>query len=82
MHLKLAGKFEDCIGVILGGFTNCNGEVGKPTLSLEEIFKEVLGDINKPVVYGFECGHCMPTTSIPLGVEVKLDANIGKIEVL
>ncbi len=82
MQLKLAGKFDDCVGVILGGYTDCNADEGKPTLTLDEIFRDVLGDINKPVVYDFQCGHCMPTTSIPLGVEVKLDANIGKIEII
>ncbi len=82
MHLKLAGKFEDCAGVILGGFTDCNAEEGKPSLTLLEIFEEILGDINKPVVYDFECGHCMPTTSIPLGVEVRLNADLGTIEII
>ncbi len=82
MQLKLAGKFDDCAGVILGGYTDCNADEGKPSLTLDEIFKDVLGDINKPVVYGFNCGHCMPTTSIPLGVEISLNATIGKIEII
>ncbi len=82
MQLKLAGKFDDCTGVILGGYTDCKADDGKPTLTLEEIFNDVFGDINKPVVYDFQCGHCMPTTSIPLGVEVRLDATNGKIEII
>ncbi len=82
MQLKLAGKFDDCVGVILGGYTDCIADEGKPTLTLEEIFNDILGDINKPVVYDFQCGHCMPTTSIPLGVEVRLDADKCKIEIM
>ncbi len=82
MQLKLAGKFDECSGVILGGYTDCIADEGKPSLTLEEIFRDVLGDINKPVVYGFNCGHCMPTTSIPLGVEINLNATLGKIEIL
>ncbi len=79
MQLKLAGKFEDCVGVILGGYTDCKADEGKPSLTLEQIFNDVLSDLKKPVVYGFECGHCMPTTSVPLGAYVKLDADNGKI---
>ncbi len=79
MQLKLAGKFDDCAGVILGGFTDCNADEGKPTLTLEQIFQDVLGDFKKPIVYGLNCGHCMPTTSLPLGANVKLDADNSKI---
>ncbi len=79
MQLKLAGKFDDCVGVILGAYTDCNADESKPTLTLEQIFKDVLGDFKKPIVYGFECGHCMPTTSLPLGANVKLDADNSKI---
>ncbi len=82
MQLKLAGKFDDCAGVILGGFTDCNADEGKPTLTLEQIFQDVLGDFKKPIVYGLECGHCMPTTSLPMGANVKLDANEGKIYIV
>ncbi len=82
MQLKLAGKFDDCVGVILGGFTDCNGDVNKPTLTLEQIFKDVLDGFKKPIVYGLECGHCMPTTSLPLGANVKLDADDGKIYIV
>ncbi len=82
MQLKLAGKFDDCTGVILGGYTDCNADPSKPTLTLEQIFKDVLGDLNKPIVYGLECGHCMPTTSLPLGAWVKLNADEGKIYIV
>lgn len=82
MQLKLAGKFKDCEGVVFGAFTDCKLEDGKPTLSIEEVIRDVLEGIGKPVLYGLECGHCMPTTSLPMGAKVRLDANCGKLEIL
>ncbi len=82
MQLKLAGKFKDCAGVILGGYTDCEADKNKTSLTLIEVFRDVLGDIKKPVVYGLECGHCMPTQTLPLGAKVKLDATNGKINIL
>ncbi len=82
MQLKLAGKFKECKGIIFGGFTDCVADEGKTTLTIEQVLEDIVKPENKPTVYGLECGHCMPTTSIPLGINVKLCASNGIIKVI
>jgi muramoyltetrapeptide carboxypeptidase len=73
IQLKLAGKFNDCSGVILGDFKNCNEE--KPEdFPLLDVFKNIFADFEKPVIYNFKSGHCCPMISVPFGVECKLSA--------
>ena len=73
-QLRLAGVFEECAGVVLGDWDNCGPEEGKPSLSLEEVFRDVIAPAGKPVVMGLRAGHCSPTMSFPLGVQAILDA--------
>lgn len=49
-HLKLAGKLDDCAGIVLGGFTNCPVEDEAYGLALEEIFADILLPLGKPVL--------------------------------
>lgn len=71
-QLTLAGKLEEVAGVIIGDFAKA--ETGKPTLTLEEVFKHYFGNIGCPVMSGFKIGHCFPHFALPLGVEATLDA--------
>lgn len=82
MQIKLGGKFDDCEGVILGSYSGCEATDKSKSLSLIEVFNDVFKDIKKPVIYGLECGHCMPTQSLPLGAMVKVDTVKSTIEVL
>jgi muramoyltetrapeptide carboxypeptidase len=73
-QLRLAGKFDECAGVALGDWKSCDPEEGKPSLSLEEVFRDVIAPAGKPVIMGLRAGHCSPTMSFPFGVEADLDA--------
>lgn len=74
-QLRMAGKFADAAGVVIGDFSNTEPKKEKKTLSLDEVFHHYLGGLGKPVVEGFKIGHCEPHFAIPLGVEAKLDAD-------
>lgn len=74
-QLRLAGVFEECAGVILGDWNNCVPEEGKASLSLEEVFMDVIAPSGKPLVMGLQAGHCSPTLSMPFGVQAVLDAD-------
>lgn len=82
-QLKLAGKFADCNGVILGNWNNCvtRGE-GRPSLSLLEIFNDVIVPAGKPIIYDVKAGHCKPTLTIPFGAEAILDADASTLTVV
>ena len=71
-HMRLAGKFEDCTGIVMGYYTNCEPE--DTAMTLKQIYKDLLpGD--KPVILNYSCGHELPTMTLPLGKMAKLDAD-------
>ena len=81
-QLRNAGKFRDCAGVILGAWTDCVPEYPEKTLELPEIFEELIVPAGKPVLMDVACGHVLPTLALPLGANVRLDADAGIIEIL
>lgn len=82
LQLKQCGKFRDAAGIILGAWTDCEAKEGDNSLSLMEVFEELIVTENKPTIYNLACGHCMPTISLPLGAEVKIDGYKNQITVL
>ena len=75
-QLRLAGKFRDCAGVLLGDFANCDVEYGDEYgLSLMQVFKDIIVPAGKPVIYNLKAGHCSPKITLPLGVKAMLDAD-------
>lgn len=74
-QLRNAGKFEDCAGIILGAWTDCPPEFPDRTLSLPEIFKQLVAPAGKPTVMDVTCGHCLPTLALPMGRMCHLDAD-------
>ncbi len=74
-QLKLAGKFEDCNGIILGDFKDCKPEHEGYGLSLLQVFKDIIAPANKPTIYNLMAGHCSPKITIPLGVDAIVDGD-------
>ena len=81
LQLKQCGKFKDAAGIILGSWTDCEAKEGSNSLSLLEVFEELIKPENKPTIYNVICGHCMPTMSLPLGAMIKSDGDKGEITV-
>lgn len=52
------------------------------SLTLREVITELLLDEGKPILGALQCGHIMPTMSLPLGVNVNLDATNRTLRVL
>lgn len=81
--LALAGKFEQCAGVIFGTFTGCEREEkayeGGLDLTLEEVINNTVTVFKKPVMGNFKAGHSFPQPTLPLGTKVKMDAQSKKI---
>lgn len=71
--LALAGKFRDCEGIILGTFERCE-EADHPSLTLREIFEEVVLPWNKPTILNLRAGHIYPQSTLPMGAEVSFEA--------
>ncbi len=73
-QLKNAGIFRRCAGILLGEFTNVRADNTDGSLSLGQVFADLLGSCGKPVLSGIRCGHCAPTLTLPLGVICEMDA--------
>lgn len=78
-QLGLAGKFDDCEGIIFGDFCNCNKN-DEDEFTIEEILKDRVEKYNKPCIYNLKSGHCMPMVTIPFGIKCKLDASNQTLE--
>lgn len=81
--LSLAGKFEECAGVIFGTFTGCEREEksyeGGLDLTLDEVINNTVVPFNKPIIYNFKAGHSFPQPTLPLGTIVKINADLRKV---
>ena len=78
-ELKLAGKFRDCAGVILGQFTHCPSEANGQGFELQDVLKDVFKDVNVPVMNGLQAGHIDESLTIPLGWRYVMDTETGTI---
>ncbi len=81
-QLRLAGKFDDCAGVVFGDFADCPIEYPEFGLSLEEIIRDVVAPCGKPILTGLRCGHCSPKLTLPFGVKCRMDADACTLTVL
>lgn len=81
-QLRMAGKLNDAVGIVVGDFADAAPKKEDASLTLAEVFDHYLGSLSKPVVKGFKIGHCQPHFAIPLGVGAKLDADNRTLTIL
>jgi muramoyltetrapeptide carboxypeptidase len=80
-QLKNAGILNQISGFIFGQCTNCKpGD--EPTFNLNQVLKDQFQSLKIPVFYGSMIGHIKDKFTIPLGVEVEMDAVAGTIKML
>ncbi|MFB6247304.1 MAG: LD-carboxypeptidase [Salinibacter sp.] len=71
-HLEHAGILEAVAGVVLGDFGTGADDSDPPSLSLETVFADYLGDRPYPVATHLRYGHLLPRCSLPTGSAVRL----------
>lgn len=86
-HLRLAGKFDNVVGVVVGEHAHCGpGSYRQAypygTFDIEEVFRQQLGDLDVPVMVGLPLGHGKRIATLPLGVGARLDADAGRLEIV
>lgn len=81
-HLRLAGIFEDAIGIVIGDFNNCEKGKHEENLTLEQIFVDLIKPSGKPIIYNLKSGHCKPMITLPFGVKARLDADKKELVIL
>lgn len=68
-QLKLSGKLDNIVGVVVGQFIKMNQGADK---SVEEIIASKFADQDIPIMYGVNVGHDQPNNAICLGRKVRL----------
>lgn len=81
-HLLLCGKLQECSGIILGQFTNCELPNYERSLTLEEVIEDRILNLNKLTLVNFQSGHSYPKLTLPIGGKIKIECQNDSIQVL
>ncbi len=76
---RAMGRLAQVKGVALGRFSGWEPMKPGPTLSVEEVMRDRLGDLGIPIVTDLPFGHDGENAALPVGLPVKLDADEGKL---
>lgn len=77
--LKLAGKLQDCIGIVMGQCTECPISYG---VSYEDLINNFLVPLGKPLMTNVTTAHGIYKATIPIGATVNLDTVNNTLTVL
>ena len=72
LTLQQGGFFERPKAIVIGQFTDTSGEDEWQRKALD-LVNEYMAPLDKPVLFGFDCGHEHPNYSLYLGRAVSLD---------
>ncbi|MBS2968228.1 LD-carboxypeptidase [Metabacillus sp. KIGAM252] len=78
-HLKLAGKLEDCAGIVLGECTKCETAYGK---SYEDLINEFFIPLGKPLMTNVTTAHGYYKAAIPIGARANLNTSANTFTIL
>lgn len=78
---RMSGTLSKVSGIALGSFTKCEAPADIPSLSVEEVLRDRLSDLNIPVVSNLPFGHEAPNAALPVGIMATLDADEGILSV-
>lgn len=74
-HLRLAGKFREACGIVLGQFTNVRDKNEGQNFTLKEIFQDVVAPEGRPTLLNGGFGHGEYTATLPLGAKARIDSS-------
>ncbi len=84
-HLKLAGKFDEAQGLILGQFIPPQGWGGGEEnyrAELRRIVLDAVGEFRFPVLANFPAGHFARSICFPLGVRATINGERGSVTIV
>ncbi|MCC5620198.1 LD-carboxypeptidase, partial [Nostoc sp. CHAB 5715] len=80
-QLKTAGILNQIAGFIFGQCTKCSfGD--EPSFTLMQVLQQHILPLGIPAWYGSMIGHIKDKFTLPIGVEVEIDAELGTIRML
>ncbi|MFC5701666.1 LD-carboxypeptidase [Cohnella faecalis] len=78
-QLRLAGKLNDCSGILIGECTGCVEAYG---VTYEELIDNYLVPLGKPLISNLASGHGVYKAAIPIGANAVMDGAEGTIALL
>lgn len=78
-QLILAGKFRDCVGIVMGQCTNCTTSYAT---SYNDLIAGIIAPLGKPLLTNFSTAHGLYKAAIPIGAMAELDTYANKLTVL
>ena len=82
-QLALSGVLSKVAGVVFGQCTRCGGNIpGYIGFTVPRILHDYLSPLGVPSFHGANIGHIANQLSLPVGVEVEINAGAGSIRVL
>ena len=73
-QLRLAGILDDTNGIIIGELTDVKAhDTTKPHLTAEQVLRDFLSHLKKPVMSGLVYGHVSKKLTMPIGIRGTID---------
>ncbi|MDQ0338787.1 muramoyltetrapeptide carboxypeptidase [Caldalkalibacillus uzonensis] len=79
IQLLMAGKFDNCLGIIMGECTNCPVSYGT---TYQDLINALLVPLGKPLMVNLATAHGFYKAAIPIGATVNLDTVNNMLTVL
>jgi muramoyltetrapeptide carboxypeptidase len=74
---RLSGAFSKVRGIALGRFSRCEPPPNIPSLTIGEVLRDRLSDLDIPIVSDLPFGHDGCNAALPVGVLATLDGDQG-----
>ena len=81
-QLKLAGVLDKISGFVFGKCTDCGSGEGYGSLTLDDLFNDLIKPLGIPAYYGAMIGHIADKFTLPVGANVEMDAGKGTIQMV
>lgn len=80
-QLKQSGKLDEVAGIVIGDFRARNLDQTVRSEAFDSVFHHYFSKLNKPVVAGFQMGHCFPNIGVPLGTQAILSSEPKRLHI-
>jgi muramoyltetrapeptide carboxypeptidase len=81
-QLSLAGILTQVRGVVWGTCSRCDPGEGFGSLTIPDVLIDHIGPLGVPAFHGAMIGHVDRQFTLPVGVEVEIDASAGTLRML
>jgi muramoyltetrapeptide carboxypeptidase len=76
---RAMGRLSQVKGIALGRFSGWAPTKAGPTLSVDEVMRDRLGNLGIPIVADFPFGHDGENAALPVGLPVELNGDTGML---